>query len=454
MRIIIIGSGYVGLTTGSAFAYLGNEVVLLDINEERISRLRNGDVPIHESGLVEVFEESKKNMKFISCWDDFDGSADIVIIAVGTPNKGNGDVDLSYVETVAKSIGKRISQESDPIIINKSTVPIGAARRVKNIVEEELKKRGIDNKIDVASNPEFLREGEALFDTFYPDRIVIGVESEKAKNRLLSLYQPILQQTFTPPKVIKGIEGRPLPNIITTSPTSAELIKYAANSFLAMKISFINEFAGLAELVGADIIEVSKGIGLDKRIGTRFLNAGLGWGGSCFGKDTAAILYTANQYSYDMPLVEATIKTNYKQREYVIRKLLTELKVLRGTTIGLLGLAFKPNTDDLRDAPAIDIIRGLLEFGANVKVYDPIAMKNFNESKLNLNVEYAASPETLFDNCDSVVLITEWEEFLHLPYAKLADRMRKKVIIDGRNGLDRDLLEKSGITYHGIGRGE
>lgn len=454
MKVLIVGSGYVGLTTGSALAYLGNEITFLDINKDRIIRLRNGQIPIHERGLAEILEESKDNVRFISEWNEFDSNADIIIIAVGTPNKGNGDVDLSYVEIVAKSIGERLTMESDPIIVNKSTVPIGSARRVKTIVEDEFKKRKMNKNIDVVSNPEFLREGEALFDTFFPDRIVIGVDSEKAKHRLLSLYQPLLEQTFTPPRFVKRQEGAPLPSIVTTSPTSAELIKYAANSFLAMKISFINEFAGLAELVGADITEVAKGIGQDKRIGSRFLHAGIGWGGSCFGKDTAAIQYMANQYDYEMPILQATIRTNYKQREAVIRKLQSELKVLRGATIGLLGLAFKANTDDLRDAPSIDIICALLELGANVKVFDPIAMNNCIIHYPDLNVVYARSADELFEDCDGVVLITEWEEFLHLPFPKLGESMRRKVIIDGRNALDKEVLRRSGFTYQGIGRSE
>lgn len=454
MKVLIVGSGYVGLTTGSALAYLGHEITLLDINEDRILRLRDGEVPIHERGLAEVLEESKENIQFTSSWEDFNSNVDIVIIAVGTPNKGNGDVDLTYVEIVAKSVGERLTENSHAVIVNKSTVPIGSAKRVKTIIEHELKKRGIVKNIEVASNPEFLREGEALYDTFYPDRIVIGVETDTAKHRLLSLYQPLLEQTFTAPRSVKRPDGVSLPSIITTSPTSAELIKYAANSFLAMKISFVNEFASLAELVGADITEVAKGIGLDKRIGSRFLQAGIGWGGSCFGKDTAAILYTANQYNYDMPLVQATIKTNYKQRETIIRKLQLELKVLRGATIGVLGLAFKPNTDDLRDAPSLDIIRGLIELGAIVKAFDPIAMTNCRVQNRDLDVQYAQSAQELFEGCDGVVLITEWEEFLHLPYSKLAKRMKKKLIIDGRNVLDKEALRKSGIIYRGIGRGE
>lgn len=452
MKVLIVGSGYVGLTTGSALAYLGHEVMLLDINADRIALLRDGVVPIHERGLAEVIAEAKSRLRFYSSWDDFDSSADVVIIAVGTPNKGNGDVDLSYVEIVAKSIGERMEAGYNPLLVNKSTVPIGSARRFKSIVEDELKKRGMARSVEVASNPEFLREGEALFDTFYPDRIVIGVESDIARHRLLSLYEPLLEQSFTPPRSVRRPDGFALPSLVTTSPTSAELIKYAANTFLAMKISFINEFAGLAERVGADITEVAKGIGLDKRIGPRFLNAGIGWGGSCFGKDTAAILYTAGQYNYEMPLVEATIKTNYRQREVVIRKLQAELKVLRGATIGLLGLAFKPDTDDLRDAPSIDIIRGLLELGASVKVYDPVAMPNCAATFPELEVDYTESAEALFDGCDAVVLVTEWEEFLYLSYKMLSDTMKRRIFIDGRNSIDKELMKKSDINYYGVGR--
>jgi len=452
MRVLIIGSGYVGLTTGCALAYLGHEVTMLDINEERITRLCNGEIPIHERGMKEVLQESKHNIEFISSWDEANLNVELVIIAVGTPNKGNGDVDLSYVEIVANTLGDYLSEEHNPVVVNKSTVPIGSARRVKSIIEERLRYRNIIKQVEVVSNPEFLREGEALFDTFYPDRIVIGVDSEYAKNKLLRLYGPILEQTFTPPREITRPEGLPLPSLITTSPTSAELIKYASNSFLALKISFINEFAGLAELVGADITEVAKGIGLDKRIGPRFLQAGIGWGGSCFGKDTAAIIYTAKQYNYEMPVIQAAVGVNYRQREIIIRKLQSELKVLRGRTIGILGLAFKPNTDDLRDAPAIDIIIQLINLGVNIKVYDPVAMENCKRQYPELSVIYASNVEELFEGCDGMVLVTEWEEFLHLDYGLLSGRMKNKLMVDGRNVLNSEMLHKQGFVYKGIGR--
>lgn len=295
MKVTIVGSGYVGLTTGSALAYLGHQVMMLDTDTEKIHRLKEGDIPIHERGLTEILQESRANIRYSSDWNEFDPTVDVIIIAVGTPDKGNGIPDLTYVEAVAKSIGERITQANSPVIVNKSTVPIGSAARVKSITQQALKRRGVQQEVEVASNPEFLREGEALHDTFYPDRIVIGVESQKARSILHELYRPILEQTFIPPKMMTRPENYSLPTLITTSPTSSELIKYAANSFLAMKISFINEFANLAEQVGADISEVARGIGLDKRIGSRFLNAGIGWGGSCFGKDTAAIIHTAKQ---------------------------------------------------------------------------------------------------------------------------------------------------------------
>lgn len=454
MKVVIVGSGYVGLTTGCSLAYLGHQVTLLDIDKVKIAKLQNGQVPIHERGLQEVMVDSKENIRFISSWDEFDPEVDVVIISVGTPCKENGDADLSYVEAVAQCIGERLASKCNPIIVNKSTVPIGSARRVKSIIEQELRKKGNTQEVHVASNPEFLREGEALFDTLYPDRIVIGVESQFARNVLHSLYQPILEQTFTPPKVNPRPDGFPLPAFISTNPTSAELIKYAANSFLAMKISFINEFANLADQLGADISEVARGIGLDKRIGTRYLNAGIGWGGSCFGKDTQAIYFTGKQYDCEMELVKATIEVNRKQREVVIKKLKAHLKVIRGRTIGLLGLAFKPNTDDLRDAPSLDIIRQLNELGAHVKVYDPIAMENCKLLHPELMVEYCSSAEELFEGCHAMVIVTEWEEFTHLPYASLGKRMIEKLIVDGRNVLDEQLLKKAGFTYCGVGRGE
>ena len=304
----------------------------------------------------------------------------------------------------------------------------------------------------VASNPEFLREGVALNDTLYPDRIVVGADDVRAINVLRQMYAPILEQTFTPPKAVPRPVGFELPAFVTTSATSAELIKYAANAFLAMKISFINEFAGLAERAGADIQEVARGIGLDKRIGSRFLMAGAGWGGSCFPKDTKAILHTGSQYGYRMPLIESTIEVNQRQRMCIVEKLQGLLKVIRGSTIGVLGLSFKPDTDDLRNSPSIDIIQRLLELGGRVKVFDPIAMDNCKRQYPELNVEYADNIEALVEGCDAVTLITDWEDFSYIGWEEVGELMRQKIVVDGRNLLQKEDLENLGFQYKGVGR--
>lgn len=292
-----------------------------------------------------------------------------------------------------------------------------------------------------------------MADTFYPDRIVIGVSSHFAGEVLSALYRPLVEQTFELPYRGNRTAGRnSSPTILVTTPTNSELIKYAANSFLAVKISFINEFANLAEKVGGDILEVAKGIGLDLRIGHQFLNAGIGWGGSCFGKDTGSVIFTGKHYDCEMKLTKAAVDVNYKQRELVIKKLKTHLGVLRGRTIGMLGLAFKPNTDDLRDAPALDIIELLNQEGACVKAYDPVAMNSCRAQFPSLKIEYCATAEELFDECHAVVLVTEWQEFLNLPYGELGKRMAVRLIIDGRNVLTGHQLHKAGFHYCGVGR--
>lgn len=452
LRVVIVGTGYVGLTTGVCLAYIGHRVTCVDVNQEIVDRLRNGKATIHEPGIQNLICEVRDNLNFTSCLPEALPGADVVIIAVGTPSKTNGDANMSAVEKVAEEIGATLKAVSRLVVVNKSTVPIGSARRVETIIKSRLEQRGVNCKLFVSSNPEFLREGAAINDTLYPDRIVVGAEDNDAVNVLRQLYAPILEQTFSPPACAPRPADYELPAFITTNPTSAELIKYAANSFLAMKISFINEFAGLAEKVGADIKEVARGIGLDKRIGRHYLNAGLGWGGSCFGKDTRAIIYTASQYGYSMDLVQATIKVNYRQRLTVIEKLQAVLKVIRGSTIGILGLSFKPNTDDLRDAPSVDIIRNLLEQGARVKVYDPVAMDNFEEKFQELAVEYCDDITSLSTGCDALVLITEWQEFSNINWETVGDKMRHKVLIDGRNMFNREELEKIGFTYMGVGR--
>ncbi len=452
LNIVIVGTGYVGLTTGLALGYLGHNVTCVDNDTAIIDKLERGISTIFEPGLEELLKDSCETINFTRDMLGRLPDADIVIIAVGTPSKENGDTDLSYVEAVAREIGAAMDPENPPVIVNKSTVPIGTARRVETVIKEELERRGTTCNFCVASNPEFLREGAALHDTFYPDRIVVGVENVQALNLLRQMYAPILEQTFAPPPAVPRPEGITLPALVTTSPTSAELIKYTANAFLAMKISFINEFATIAEKVGADITEVAKGIGLDKRIGPGFLKAGAGWGGSCFPKDVRSILFTCSQYNCELQLVQAALEVNKRQRMKIIEKLQQTLKVIRGSTIGLLGLAFKPNTDDIRESPAIDVIRELLDMGARVKVYDPIAMDKYRQAYPEQKIIYCKSASEAAQESDALVLLTDWDEFRHLPWVEIGETMSKKIIIDGRNMLDCDLLIKNGFTYSGMGR--
>lgn len=452
LNIIIVGTGYVGLTTGLALGYLGHRVICVDKDTAIIDKLERGISTIYEPGLEELLRESGNSVTFTKNMLEYLPEADIVIIAVGTPSKSNGDTDLSFVEAVAREIGQAMDPSCPPLIVNKSTVPIGTARRVETVIKTELERRGSTCRFSIASNPEFLREGAALHDTFYPDRIVVGAEDVEAINLIRQMYASILEQTFTPPPAVPRPEGYNLPALVTTSPTSAELIKYTANAFLAMKISFINEFASLSEKVGADIVEVAKGIGLDKRIGPGFLSAGVGWGGSCFPKDVRSILFTGNQYNCEMQLLRAALEVNRRQRMKVIEKLQQTLKVVRGSTVGLLGLAFKANTDDIREAPAIDIIRELLEMGARVKVYDPVALEKYRQSYPDQDLVYCSSVEELARESDALVLLTDWDQFRHLPWQEIGESMHTKIIIDGRNMLNGEELKREGFVYSGIGR--
>lgn len=451
MKVAIIGSGYVGLTTGAVLAYLGHQVTLLDTDAAKVQKLQNGIVPFHEPGLAEIMQNVQ--LRCIDDWNQYDAAAQIVIIAVGTPGKPSGAVDLTAVESAAKCLGERISCTAPPLIVVKSTVPVGTAARIKGIVEQEARTRGCASDIEVVSNPEFLREGQALADWFYPDRVVIGAQGQRAYEKMRELYRPILQRTFQPPAGILPPGDQELPVFIATTNANAELIKYAANTFLAMKISFINEFAQVAEKAGADICEVARAIGLDKRIGHHFLRAGIGWGGSCFGKDTRAILHTGEEYGCEMKLVRAAIEVNQKQRETVIEKLQSILQTLRGKTVGILGLAFKPNTDDVREAPSLEMIRTLSDLGAHVKAFDPAAVEACQSLFPELAVEYCTSADSLFEDCHAVVLATEWPMFCHLRFQELARKMISPVLIDGRNALDGVRLREAGFIYAGIGRG-
>jgi UDPglucose 6-dehydrogenase len=449
MNVTIIGTGYVGLTTGVALGYPGHTVTCVDKNPAIIKQLQDGVPTIHEDGLGELLNAS--GVHFQADIPRLAGRG-VVVIAVGTPTKHNGDADLQYVDAAAKEVAERIEAGAQLAVVNKSTVPIGSARHVEGIIHRALEARGVQAEVFVASNPEFLAEGRAVHDTLYPDRIVVGSDSPEAIAMLHELYQPLLEQVFEAPLGTPRPERYPLPPLITTTATSAELTKYAANSFLATKISFINEFARLSEMVGADITQVARAIGLDERIGPRFLQAGIGWGGSCFGKDTRAILATAEAYDYDLQIVRRAIEANDRQRLHVVDRLQQHLKVLRGTTIGLLGLAFKGNTDDLRDAPALTLIELLTERGAVVRVHDPVAMPKARQQHPDLPVEYCESVGELARGCDALVIVTDWPQYRQLPLAELRTAARGNLLLDARNLLNPEEVQRHGFNYVGIGR--
>jgi UDPglucose 6-dehydrogenase len=452
MNVSIIGTGYVGLTTGTCLAFLGHRVTCIDSDQRKIAMLEAGKTPIYEPFLAELITEAGPNLRFCRDYAPAVRDADVIFIAVGTPPSANGSPDLQYVSAAARGIGQHYAGDFT-VVVNKSTVPIGSGNWVDSLVRESYEQhhgKKANGHFSVASNPEFLREGTALHDSLYPDRVVIGSDDARSLEMLYSLYRPILDQTFAPPPYLPRPDGLGAVPLISADLASAELIKYAANAFLATKISYINEIGQLAEKVGADIQQVAKGIGLDARIGTRFLQCGIGWGGSCFGKDTAALVSTAAEYGLTMPIVDSAREINRRQRDRVVDKLLGELKILKGRTIGLLGLAFKPNTDDLREAPAIDIARKLVERGAKVRVHDPVALERFQQEYPDLAVIGCQTPEEVAEEADALVLVTEWQQYLELDWEALAGRMRSRIILDGRHALDRARLTRFGFKYLGI----
>ncbi len=453
LNICVVGTGYVGLTTGVCLAYLGHRVNCLDVDQNKIDLLQNGRVPIHEPNLEDALGAGSDNIRFTTDPALAIAGADVIFIAVGTPSLPDGNPDLQYVKAAGEQIGKHL-RDGFTVVVNKSTVPIGSANWVDTVVRdsyEEARGSKADGVFAVASNPEFLREGSALHDTLYPDRVVLGSDNPKALEVLYTLYKPIIEQSFTAPNFLPRPEGLGAVPVVTANLTSAELIKYAANAFLSVKISFANEVGHLAERVGADITQVVRGIGLDSRIGNRFLQAGLGWGGSCFGKDTAALAATAREYGICMRIVQASRDVNYEQRERVVAMLLSELKILKGKTIGLLGLAFKPHTDDLRDAPAFDIGRRLIERGAKVRAHDPVALDRARREHAASGLQFCDAPEAVAQNSDALVLVTEWPQYQELCWNDLAACMRLPLIVDGRNCLPRRKLEQAGFRYLGMG---
>jgi UDPglucose 6-dehydrogenase len=453
LRVAMIGAGYVGLTTGVAVAHLGHDVICVDKDQDKLAMLQQGISPIHERGMNQLLERVRNRIRFTDQTTKAVSDADIIMIAVGTPPKENGEADTGYVEAATGQVAEGLREGRSYILVVKSTVPIGTNARVRDLVEEVLKRRGISARVHFASNPEFLREGRSLEDTFYPDRIVVGADESQAFTALKDLYRPILEQSFNPLDFLIESTKKSKPVFVETTPTSAEMIKYASNAFLAMKISFANEIAGLCEKVGADIEQVTHGMGLDSRIGNQFLAAGLGWGGSCFPKDTAALLATGAEYDYSMPLISAARAVNERQRCVIIERLQEVLKVLLGRTIGILGLSFKPDTDDVRESPAIYVIRHLVDLGAHVRAYDPAALDNARKVLGDTEVEFATSPQKLAEGCDALVLATEWDVFRDLDLERLAASMRFPLLVDGRNLYEPSKARQAGLIYIGIGRG-
>ncbi|MDP8940287.1 MAG: UDP-glucose/GDP-mannose dehydrogenase family protein [Actinomycetota bacterium] len=454
-KVGVVGVGYVGLVTGACLAHLGHRVTCVDNEEEKVRNLNRGRIPIFEPHLEEMVSQGveKDRLSFTTELPEMVNGADVVFIAVDTPQSEDGSANLSSVATVARSIGRALAEshrEAPLVVVNKSTVPVGSGDYVSMLVQEGAEEGG-DGSVDfrVVSNPEFLREGSAVYDSLFPDRIVLGAEGRDALDTMRALYQPIIEQSFP-------TEMDPRPRVavpfVTTDLASAEMIKYAANAFLATKISFINEVANICELVGADVGSVAAGIGLDERIGPRFLNAGIGWGGSCFPKDVTALRSIAREYDYEPALLDAVVTVNQRQRKRIIAKLQRDLHTLKGKRVALLGLAFKPNTDDLREAPSLEIAQALDSVGARVVGYDPIAGKAATSRVPDLKVVFDLY-EAL-EGAHAAVLVTEWEEIRNLHLERAASLMEQpKLIVDGRNVLDSAAAVAEGLLYRGFGRG-
>ena len=437
MKAAIVGTGYVGLVTGTCFAEIGVNVICVDTNSEKIEALKKGVIPIYESGLEEMVNRNVKagRLHFTTSLESCLNDVEVVFSAVGTPPDEDGSADLSYVLEVARTIGRNMQKYM--LVVTKSTVPVGTAKKVRAAIQEELDKRGINIGFDVASNPEFLKEGNAINDFMSPDRVVIGVESERAEKLMTKLYKPFMLNNF---------------RVIFMDIPSAEMTKYAANSMLATRISFMNDSANLCELVGADVNMVRSGIGSDTRIGRKFLYPGIGYGGSCFPKDVKALIKTAEQNGYQMRVLQAVEEVNENQKSLLFDKLVKQYNGnLEGKTVALWGLAFKPETDDMREAPALVLIDKLLESGVTVKVYDPIAMKECKR-RVGGKVVYATDMYDAVLDADALLLVTEWKEFRMPSWGVLKKTMKQPVVIDGRNIYDKNELQEIGVEYTCIGK--
>lgn len=429
MNIAVVGTGYVGLVTGVSLSEIGHKVTCIDIDQSKVEKMRQGFSPIYEPGLSELMKKNIADDRLFFTTDHQQGfkEADVIYIAVGTPENSDGSANLMFIEQVAKDIAHNINQ--DTIVVTKSTVPVGTNAKIKQIIEEELINKV---KVDIVSNPEFLKEGSAIYDSFNGDRIVIGAENDEASAVIEKVNEPF---------------GVP---VYKTDIKSAEMIKYASNAFLATKISFINEISNICELLGANIEDVAKGMGLDQRIGSQFLKAGIGYGGSCFPKDTKALIQIAGNVNYDFELLKGVVNVNKKQQGLLIQKLFDRMPSIKGKRIAVLGLAFKPNTDDMREAASIIITDELIKQGAEVVAYDPIATKNA-KSVLKAEVTYTSSPEEAINNSDAVLIVTEWDEIKGIN-PEAFKTMIYPLVIDGRNCFNLDEMKNHFIEYHSVGR--
>ena len=435
MNIAIVGTGYVGLVSGTCFAEMGAHVTCVDVDAQKIQKLKDGIMPIYEPGLEELVKRNVEygRLQFTTDLTEVLDDVEVVFSAVGTPPDEDGSADLKYVLTVARQFGQNINKYT--ILVTKSTVPVGTAQKVKAAIQDELKKRGVDVPFDVASNPEFLKEGAAIKDFMSPDRVVVGTESEKAKEVMTRLYRPLMLQNF---------------RVIFMDIPSAEMTKYAANAMLATRISFMNDIANLCERVGANVDSVRKGIGTDTRIGSKFLYAGCGYGGSCFPKDVKALVHTGLDNDYHMEVIEAVERVNEKQKSIIYDKIIKAVGDVRGKTIAIIGLAFKPETDDMREAPALVVIDKLLKAGASVRVFDPVAMDECKR-RIGDTVTYCKNMYDASDGADVFALMTEWRQFRMPSWNVIQKVMNGNIIVDGRNIYDRSELEGLGFVYTRIG---
>ena len=435
MNIAIVGTGYVGLVTGTCFAEMGSHVTCVDVDTQKIQKLQSGIMPIYEPGLEELVKRNVEfgRLSFTTDLTEVLDDVEVVFSAVGTPPDEDGSADLQYVLAVARQFGRNINKYT--ILVTKSTVPVGTARKVKAAIQEELDRRGVSVPFDVASNPEFLKEGAAIKDFMSPDRVVVGTESDKAREVMTRLYKPFLINNF---------------RVIFMDIPSAEMTKYAANAMLATRISFMNDIANLCERVGANVDSVRKGIGTDTRIGTKFLYAGCGYGGSCFPKDVKALLHTGLDHGYHMEVIEAVERVNERQKSIVYDKMVAAVGSLEGKTVAIVGLSFKPETDDMREAPALVVIDRLLKDGATVRVFDPIAMDECRR-RIGDSVTYCKNLYDAADGADVFALLTEWRQFRMPSWNVIKKVMNGNVVVDGRNIYDRQELEELGFVYSRIG---